>query len=274
LSTLPPLSVVYAVGQPGASNIGITAVNSDKHFTVADSDCDEAEPAWSHDQTKIVFQSNCNYSYDLVEFNLKEKSLTWLTSTAAFDEREPDYSFDGKYVVFQRTPKDSNYNRENGTLHYIDLKRQIEIRLSPNNSETVLRGRGPVWSPNGMKLAYMSLRAGFWQIYVYDFLYSHEQLISFNCPSHCLWPEWSPDGQALAYSVTNSDFTSDEIWIYSFTEGVNRQWMSGGVDRPSWSKHNLIAFKSHVGLEIASIDGKQREILSSITNVWGIDWAE
>jgi Tol biopolymer transport system component len=215
----------------------------------------------------VAFQSNCAGSYDLEEVNVVDGKRVWLTSSEEFDELEPNYSADGTKLVFQRVPRGAEHDFE-GEILSLDLTLGVVRELG-------LRGRGPVWSPDTMHLAYMSARSGSWQVYVYDFIRSREQLVSTTCPGHCRWPEWSPDGQALAYTSSNSIATieANSIWIYSFVDGSNRLWMQGGVGRPSWSSIGAIVFEARGGVEWALVDGSNRQRLLEFTEAWAPTWA-
>lgn len=261
----PPFA--YAVGDPGKADIHVQ--NAGMQFSFADPNCDEAEPDWSPDETRVAFQSNCAGSYDLAEFDLQANKGIWLTSSEEFDELEPNFSSDGKKIVFQRVTRGVDRNH-NGEILSLDLgTRQI--------TDLHLLGRAPVWSPDMTRLAYMSIHSGRWLVYIHNLLSSApDEMISINCPSHCRWPEWSPDGHELAYASTMStvDLDPDSIWIYSENDRSSKKWMGGGVGRPSWSSTGLIAFNSGNGIEYAYVDGSSRQLLVQLQGAWAPAWSK
>jgi Tol biopolymer transport system component len=263
-----PFSIAYAVGEPSDGDILAISADSLEYFAIGDSGCDEAEPDWSPDGKRIIFQTNCNGSYDLAEVVLGDSEVRLLTSIEDHDELEPNYSPNGKTIVFRRAPRGTDRNSD-GEIWSLDIESGHTYALG-------LQGQGPVWSPDGMTLAYMSKRSGSWNVYLHDFIAGSERLVSVSCPSHCGWPEWSPDGKALVYSTTVSqlDFLPNEIWIWTLSQESPRQWLTGTVGRPSWSTAGLIAFNSGVGLEMAQLDGSGRQLLLDDTSAWAPAWSQ
>lgn len=99
-------------------------------------------PSWSSDGKKIVFPaSEFSGKTDLYILNLETNNLERLTNDY-YDERDPDISPDGKYIVFSsdRTTYGKDkcynlflYNLENDKIDYLTIGNQIDY--SPNFSD-------------------------------------------------------------------------------------------------------------------------------------------
>jgi Tol biopolymer transport system component len=80
------------------------------------------------------------------------------------------------------------------------------------------RNFGPVWSPDGSKLAFVSNRDGTNEIYVMESDGSNQTRATFSAGGlfvGAMWPAWTPDGSKIVYA---SDETGDfEIYIKDFT---------------------------------------------------------
>jgi eukaryotic-like serine/threonine-protein kinase len=98
----------------------------------------------------------------------------------------------------------------------------------------------PAWSPNGMRLAYISPCDGRREqyngasIFVYDFDSTRTELIS-SLAAGDYDPAWSPDGGKLAYTSLQNG--KPQIFIFDFATGETRQLMNRAtINRmPVWS---------------------------------------
>jgi TolB protein len=66
-------------------------------------------------------------------------------------------------------------------------------RLSSDLSDTT-----PVWSPDGRQIAFISSRAGNWELYVVDVESKKETRLTEHRAADVA-PAWSPDGKSLAF---------------------------------------------------------------------------
>lgn len=71
--------------------------------------------------------------------------------------------------------------------------------VTPLSTETGSDDTGPVWSPNGQQLAFVSLRDGNREIYVMDSDGQNAVNVTRH-PADDWTPAWSPDGSRLAFS--------------------------------------------------------------------------
>lgn len=253
-----PVQIAYVIGASGGKS-AIYAANSKgrNRNLLTYSNCDNSVPSWSPDGSSILYQSDCNGTYDIWQMSSDGNDPFMLFGSQQHDDREAHYSFSGEQVVYVRHTLGVSYNT-NG-----------DIRIYSNGSDksTGLSGRGPVFSPDGSQLAYMHLDAGTWQIFVYNLNNGTNSQLTFSGDSR--WPVWSPDGKKIAYnSATGQGANPTGIWTISANGSSPQLVIEGSYGRPSWSESNLILFNSPEGLWTISPNGSG---LKQITNDFG--WA-
>jgi serine/threonine protein kinase len=264
--TLP--RIVYVYGSVGDTDVYVAKADGSERECVACRACDEAEPAWSPDESRIVYQSNCGGSYDIWAVSSSGGSPTQLTRTPSADEREPDWSPDGSQIIFRTSSVDSNRNSD-GDLQVMDYDGGNVYSLG-------VRGRSPVWSPDGHHIAFMSERSGSWEVYTYGFQSGITKRLT-SCSANCRWPAWSPDGQHVIYHSTtgSGSVTADTIWYVATSGGSSVRLVSGShAGRPSWCGQGLVAFNSDQGIEVIRADGSGRQTLISGDQNWAPAWSE
>jgi TolB protein len=251
----------------GSTDIYVAEADGNGRTCVACNTCDEAEPAWSPDGDAIVYQADCDSSYDIWVVSSSGGSSRRLTRTSNQDEREPDWSPDGSQIAYRVNAVGSDRNAD-GDLWVMNADGNGAHNLG-------VRGRSPVWSPDGRHLVFMSERGG-WEIYVYDFQTGMATRLT-DGNADCRWPAWSPDGKYVIYHSTTSrgSATADTVWYVSGTGGSSVQVVSGyHAGRPSWSTYGLIVFNSDRGIEVVREDGSQRQTLISGDQNWAPVWSE
>jgi len=276
-STAPPdtdtrisasLRLTYVRGGVGSTDVYVADTDGSGQACVACSSCDEAEPSWSPDSHYIVYEADCQGSYDIWVVSSSGGHPKQLTLTSGQDEREPDWSHDGSRIAYRINVVGSDRNAD-GVLWVMNADGSDANGLG-------IWGRSPVWSPDGRRLAFMSEQSGGWEIYVYDFQAGTANRVT-DCSANCRWPAWSPDGRYVIYHSTTGPGSTDAdtIWYVSASGGSPTRVVSGyHAGRPSWSSHGTIAFNSDRGIEVTREDGSQRRTLISDDVNWAPEWSE
>lgn len=262
------LRLVFANGDIGDSDLRVADVETGAVHTVAGQACDEAEPAWSPDNTLLVYHADCAESYDIYRVNSAGGASTRLTFTPDLDEREPEYAPDGRQIIYRVNPRKESETNAVGELWV--------MAADGNNPRSLgLVGRAPAWSPDGTQLAFMSDRTGQWNIYLYDFAAGRITPLT-TCDTNCRWPAWSADGQALVFNTTTkaTNTEAEALWIIPAAGGQPTKLTTGrNPGRPSWSSTGLIAFNSTDGIEYMRADGSARTLLIRDTLNWAPHWS-
>jgi len=139
--------------------------------------------------------------------------LTWFDRAGTVlsqgtDLNAPNISPDGRYVAYDRTIEG---NRD---VWIMDLVRGGTTRFT---TEPAIDGY-PVWSSDGSRLAFHSLRKGTFDIWTkrFDGAAGTEQLL-LETPHH-EWPiAWSKDGRFLLYQQTDPNYESSDLFALPMT---------------------------------------------------------
>jgi Tol biopolymer transport system component len=147
--------------------------------------------------------------------------------------------------------------RKGGSLTYVQSFHDTDIwRVAVSDSD----GRGaarliasprldssPEFSPDGSRIAFLSTRSGYSELWVCDSDASNiSRLTSFGGPPLGT-PRWSPDGQQIALDANRDGH--EDIYVIKSNGGTPRRLTEGREfknRRPSWSKDgNWIYFGSN-----------------------------
>ncbi|MGE5693155.1 MAG: BamA/TamA family outer membrane protein [Candidatus Zixiibacteriota bacterium] len=159
-------------------------------------------PAYAPDGSKIVFVGMKAGQTNLYEVNLATGALSQVTNDD-FGDYDPTYSPDGKSIVFASDRAVENghpYNHHSFKYGYYNLfKWDAETGAITPLTKNGTNNRGPVFSPDGKRLAYTANPSGVDNIYVMDM----DSLKSYpvtNVLTGCFNPSWSKDGDRLAFA--------------------------------------------------------------------------
>jgi Tol biopolymer transport system component len=207
-------------------------------------------PAWSPDGQWLVFTSGGT----LQKCKIDGSELTVFTELTQLKYREfyyPDWSRDGKYIVF-----DNPFPSDGGGIFQIDSDfTNAKILFGLDQSGTI--GRDPEFSPDQKHLIFYSgtRNYNYSDIFLSDNQGNQRIRLTSNGRNNT-GPAWSPDGNKIAWDgdfrlgVMNADGSSQTVIGYG--------------NSPSWSINNEIVY-SHANadyskevLYVISPDGKNK----------------
>jgi TolB protein len=172
-------------------------------------------PTWAPNGS-ILFASNRAGNFDLYRIGpAATDRLVRMTKTAAPTQNlDPDYSADGKMLVFSRTrPSVVPSSASLYTMKAIPGAPATKLS-TPALTQSLARlgDRGAAWSPDGRQVAFYSDRAGNSDLYLINKDGSSlKQLTSNKAPDS--EPSWSPDGTTLVFLSARTTYT--ELWMTS-----------------------------------------------------------
>jgi Tol biopolymer transport system component len=153
---------------------------------------DAANPKWSPDGTKIVYQSNPAGEYDLWVMNGNGTGQHRLLADPGWDDQVPSWSPDGSMVVFARC----------NSFLFCDVEL---VNADGTGMHRLVGGRrtnaAPVFSPDGQWVLFDSDRAGLrsalWKIRT-----NGTGLTRLTAPRlEAFWGSWSPDGSRIVFTI-------------------------------------------------------------------------
>jgi TolB protein len=159
-------------------------------------DWDDRDPEVSPDGTQVAFSSNRNGAWDLYLYEFKTGKLRQLTDTSYF-EGHPTWSPDGLWLAYEaNTGADFNIY-----ILPVDL-RQDPFQLTIHPAADI----SPDWDPNGRRIAFISHRDGFPDVFIADLDRPDDRFVNLTNSPNLIErnPVFSPDGASLAYSTSSS----------------------------------------------------------------------
>jgi Tol biopolymer transport system component len=128
----------------------------------------------------------------------------------------PELSPDDRHVALSRAAQGGGYD-----VWLMDLLRGGLTRFTFDP----LSDGSPVWSPDGMRIAFVSNRQRGPGLYVKPSSGAREEELLFESTAYQAPFSWSPDGEVLLY-VINDPKTTFDIWTYSFmSDGQRLPWL-------------------------------------------------
>lgn len=194
------------------------------------------EPAWSPDGTKVAFmRQNEPPGQDIWVVNANGTGAVDLTNTPGVDETAPEFSPDGKEIVYMSTGPgvccSPGYNND---IWVMDADGANQIALTTTNFET--QNFAPTWSPDGLKIAFSrnsTPSAADNGIHVMNANGSGQaRLLSSGTPIITGGLSWSPDGTEIAYESE----VSGGVYRMSASGGSATPLVpNSGAGLPSWA---------------------------------------
>lgn len=238
--------LAFSSNKMGNFDIYIKDVNSRDMIQRTQTKEDELFPSFSS-LGKIAFSSNRSGSYDIfIMDGFLEGAVQQLTFDNASDEISPDFSPDGKKIVF------SKIINNKAIICLLDLQTGFTTELT--------NGLFPKFSPRQDKIVYQreieEKKQAIWTLDLNSKLST--EIVSYNEFS-ALSPSWSPDGKRIVYAVGKKgnglwkglvskirDYKPVDIRVININGiGETRLTADKGPDGfPIWSNDNYIYFSS------------------------------
>jgi Tol biopolymer transport system component len=142
-------------------------------------------PAWSRDGSQIVFMSNRagGKNFDIYRMNKDGSNVERLTTTGS--NWFPEYSVDGGQLAL--------HIERDVYIMSLSTKGLRRVTHEPAN------GMHPTWSPDGLRLAFMSWRNGRSEIFTSNVDGSGAEVLVTMPTGDAIDPRWSPDGHYIAF---------------------------------------------------------------------------
>jgi Tol biopolymer transport system component len=217
---------------------------------LTDNTAQEFNPTWSADGGWIAFNSDRDGNLEIYMQNYDDSGgivfieTRRLNNNAAIDFA-PTFSPDGGKIAFisNRDGADHEIYVMDTTDGNGDGNGDNPTRLTTNEVYDV----DPAWSPDGAKIAFISVRDGNDEIYVMDADGSNPTRLTNNAAiDH--QPVWSPDGSKIAFS-RNRDGNED-IYVMNANGSEQKRLTKKAAfdENPAWSPDGTkILFESNRG---------------------------
>lgn len=169
-----------------------------------------------------------------------ERQLTTLNGNSTFADISPD----GRKVVFCGSPQGGSEDDHDIWSISVDGGSLVQLTNSPGQDDC-----NPVWSPDGSKVLFTSLRDGVAELWVMEATGQGARQLTTGLSAGTEPPDWSPDGKQLAYVAGGS------VWVVKADgTGPQRLTQEPGTDyAPAWSpKGNEIVYR-HLDGETGSL---------------------
>ncbi|HEU4771647.1 MAG TPA: hypothetical protein VFS68_05770, partial [Candidatus Udaeobacter sp.] len=251
--------IVFRTDRDGNFEISIMSVDGEL-TQLTDDPADDLDPDWSPDGSKLAFASNRAGMRHIYVMNADGSSPIQITSAKA-DDSEPAWSRDGKRIAFVRAT-DSNpeiYVVNADGSNEARLTSDPGIDMSPNwspdgrifftsNREgkreiysmdadgsgvrrfTTIGAKSSSWSPDGSKVAFLSLSQELdhtyhlFEVFVADADGGNVRMVTKD-PLSSFGPCWSADGGSIAFAVDN--VARSNIYEIDLNSG-NRKRLTAG----------------------------------------------
>jgi Tol biopolymer transport system component len=193
--------IVFSANPP-AGGPRLYVVNGDgtglRELTTRNGD---SEPAWSPDGSKVAFK---RWTTRECERPWRDCARIWVVggdgrgaraiTPASWRTERPDWSPDGKRIVFVRLEDDLNPWANKADLYVMRSDGSAIRQLA----ETAGDDDSPAWSPDGRLIVFTSEQHGDYDIYVMQADGSGIRQIT-HTPAPEVSPSWSPDGKQIVF---------------------------------------------------------------------------
>jgi len=225
----PDGRVIFSSEQGGQEDLVLADRYGSDRVQVTNTPGDEGGASYSVDGKRIAYHSNWEGNFEIYVRPADAENARRLTTNPATDEA-PTWSRDGKQIIFVSDRDNPNFDvyrmNADGTGDVERLTHGGSNRFpqySPDGGQLLLQvdrdvyimslstrglrrvtyepenGLYPTWSPDGLKIAFMSWRNGHSQIFTSGPDNSNPTPVVTMPNGDAISPRWSPDGNYIAF---------------------------------------------------------------------------
>ncbi|HEV2491117.1 MAG TPA: protein kinase, partial [Candidatus Acidoferrales bacterium] len=219
-----------AVGMLQPNAVWVFDIPRDTKTRVTFNAATNGQPAWLSEGKSVGFFTNRSGQNHIYQ---KAADGTGVATPVVADdaaEMYPNFTFDGRYVIFERQTTQSNSHIEIWAMPLFGERKMFSVVQSEFDA---------IWpsvSPDGKWLAYTSAESGRDEIYIVPFLHgSGKWLVSTSGGTR---PRWRRDGKELFYLSAENKIVSAEIFESGsgITVGnVRPLFQASPASNPGWS---------------------------------------
>jgi len=178
------------------------------------------------------------------------KAMTQLTESGDAYEGNPNFSADGKWIVYDK--QSLKYNVKGIFAPTITEKSEIWLH-NLTTGENVLFGSGyqPSFSPDGKTILYVkySPEGKSCDIWTMDLDGGNQTRITDTKKGYAYGPRWSPDGERIVFALIKKDKKDSDIYVID-RNGQNLTQLTKNKSydgQPYWTNDGYIYFTSDRG---------------------------
>lgn len=215
--------IVFTSNRDGNTNIYTMNIDGSNVVRLTNVQAEEQAPAWSPDGTKILFGSNRDGNTELYVMNADGSGQTRLTFNPTYDGGPARFSPDGKMIAFARStgiigPDFYNFNIYTMNADGSDVK-----QLTTDKEYDT----GPIWSPDGHKIAFVSGREHNFDVFTMN-TDGSEQINLTKTPENDGPMAWMPDGRSLVITGEAKNGVN-QLWLIN-SDGTGRRQLTSFED--------------------------------------------
>ena len=149
---------------------------------------EDSNPAWASDTEQIVFASDKHGDRKWRLYVISPREVRGEGAEWTFGEH-PAWSRDGTRIAYHGCDE----RGDNCAVWVMQPGGFNSARLTTDPSDTA-----PTWSPDGTQVAFVSARAGNWELYLIDIATGQQIRLTDN-DAVDIAPIWAPDGKQIAF---------------------------------------------------------------------------
>ena len=261
--------IAFFTNRDGNAEVYVAVADGSDFLRVTDTLHEETQVSWAADGNRLA--------YTTVSFD-GESSVHWVSLSdlqphrllaGSFGETDPTWSPTGPWIAFTRLNEEGEsiglFLRDPSTVNNIPLTTAVD--------------HGPVWSPDGTKIAYISTVDGNEEIHVIKIRSDgnpEQSMRITDSPGRDYAPDWSPDSKSLVFLSDRND--NVDIFT-SLDDGSGlRSLTRNSVDEVAvkWGGDGRILFESGSSgrseLFLMDANGAQTQLTQGIVPSTFPDW--